>query len=330
MPTDKVKNYRSKNKAEMQRNPATDFRGIVSRVCGCLPSEFALDVHRGFKTGLLDENTSILAWEKEKTRRTKVARQLAKRTDNYDVIGKNIDNTDLSKWLNGKLMDLFLFDICGNFTAQLAKWFFDNQKCFESGMRMPMTLSANIRHKALHESVIKDSKGRYIDVVAKAMKNVVFSGEGMFGLTDAMKENIASQIYMVINSMPSKRIKFNAINVYRNSDKSTMAAYMVVLDTTVYNAKFDVRKFNTLKRVLKGYDKQVNEKSKLYFDRKRRKTSSKKKKIAFVDMFNIKSEKDLNKDKTIEAMFAYSDKHSIDFNHIVGGIRRSLTIRKAA
>jgi hypothetical protein len=273
---DKTKNYSSKKKDAFNRQPATEYRGHTAKVCGCLPSITGHDVKNARKENTIDVQTILFAWEKLAKRRNKVEKLLKKVVDDAYIIGREIHDTDLEKELEGLKMDMFLFDICGNYTAQLAKWFYTYQHCFADKMRMPMTLYV-VDRKEMHRTVSELTNGKYVRIVDKLLKHTTFSGDGMFGMSYQLKSNIASQIFLLINSMPNKEIEFKGVHIYRNSDKSTMAAYMVTLDVVVHNAKYNVRKHNMLKRIFDLYDSRLttDSNSRINFEQKTKKTNAK-------------------------------------------------------
>jgi hypothetical protein len=338
---DKTNNYKSKKKDAIGRAPATEHRGETYEVIGCLPSTTAIDVKQTYENGNTTKTSKLVAFEKVKGRRKKVAAQLKKHTNNFEIVPNDVCDSDLVKYLaKGEKMDLFLFDICGNYEPKLGGWFCRSQKHFANGMRFPMTIQIdNKRQHQSFDSIVEATNGCYHKKtlkILKEMKTSFYYDEGIIP-SDTMLESMLSQIFLAIQSMPRKKLDIRQINIYRNSDKDKHAKYMMVLDAYLFDAKLDIRKENMLKKIFNVYNKTVGKGSKAYIVKpKRQKPGRKAKakkptnKVSFVDLFGIKSEKDLNKDKTINAMLDYSEKHCVDFNHMLGGIRRSLTIRARA
>ena len=162
------------------------------------------------------------------------------------------------------------------------------------------------------------------------MKTTLLYHEGIIP-SDTMLESILSQIFLTIQSMPRKRLDIRQINIYRNSDVNNRATYMMVLDAYLFDAKYDVRKENMLKKIFNVYNSTVGETSKAYItkpkSKKRGRKAKSQNKVAFMDMFNIKTRADLNETKTARAIRKYADKNGMKVGDITAGIGRSLTIR---
>jgi len=259
MAGEKTAIYESKQKELFNRQRTTENRGHVYRNTLCFPSILALDTHAGFDNGILTaEDTNIIAVERNKTRRNAVRNQLDKRTNKYQIAGTEAERVKLNKYLkDGEKIDYMPFDICGNFGARIAGWFYRNQKHFADGMRMSVTLTAINRRLETYNEIKQITGDTYIKTAAKAMKNAVFTGIGVFSMTPKMRNHIASQVFMLINSMPNKHIDINNATIYANTDVSALAKHMIVLDTYVYDAESDVKKTNLFHRIIRGYNQKV-------------------------------------------------------------------------
>ena len=144
--------------------------------------------------------------------------------------------------------------------------------------------------------------------------------------------------------MPSKEIEFKSIHIYNNSDvvdredgqTGKLAEEMAMIDMVINDRKeLDTVILSKLKKIVKYYNELISNNSekvelkhRLRKGRgKAKKTNKPQNKVAFVDMFNIKTQTDLNKTKTIKAIRKYAEKQGIKISNILGGIGRSLTIR---
>lgn len=258
MASDKTKIYTSKQKELFGRKHTTEDRGQSYNNVVCFPSTTAIDVHQGFKNGILTEDTLIIAVERVKSRRASVKKQLNKHTKNYYVAGTDAHRLKLDKFLpSDEKIDYLPYDMCGNYTAAIAGWFYRNQKRFADGMRMSVTLTAVNRRPETFDEIKKVAGDKVAKTVSKALKNAEFAGVGGFCLTSEMREHIASQVFMLINSMPDKHIEINRATIYANTEFSSQAKHMVVLDSYVYDAESDVRKTNVLNRIVRGYNQKV-------------------------------------------------------------------------
>ena len=236
---DKTRNYKSRQKQQFNRSMSTENRGKVYRNVVCFPSTLALDVHEGFENGILTEDTNIIAVEKVRTRRPAMVRQLKKRTSNFQVAKSDAFRLKLAKYLKGEKVDYMPFDICGNFTAQLAGWFFRNQPHFANGMRMSLTLAAINRKKKVTDLIKEIAGDSIFKYVHKALKNALWSSVGGFLITEEMRENIATQVFLFLCSMPDKHIEVNSISLYSNKGKKKgKFTDMVAIDADVYDSPF--------------------------------------------------------------------------------------------
>lgn len=302
MSRDKPKIYRSTQKHQFGRMHTTENRGKVYRNILCFPSKLALDTHAGFDNGILTEDTNIIAVERVKNRRRAVKSQLSKRTSNYQIAGTEAERVKLNKYLkDGDKIDYMPYDMCGNYTAAIAGWFFRNQKHFADGMRMSVTLTAINRKLHTYNEIKAVVGDKYLKVATKALKNAVFSGVGGFSLTSKMRDHIASQVFLLLCSMPDKQVEINRVSVYANTDVSHMAKHMIVLDTYVYDSEHDVRSANTLSRIINRYNEAVGPMSQV-------RLTAKVKKVKAVRVRVPKSEK---------VTLTTADKQSLLVNEII-------------
>jgi len=327
---DKTKNYHSVKKAMFNRKIATEYRGKTYKYAAGFPSTTAIDTKENYENGNFDQSTNFLAIEKVKSRRKYIKRKLNPMTNNFKIAGTEAYSLNLNKYFPDNKIDYYGFDICGNFTAKIAGWFFDNQHKFADGMRMPMTLKAVDRKQKLYDAVIKETNNKYLEKVKKMLKKTLWSGIGAFNLNEDMIKNISTQIFMVDCSMPSKRIEIKNVNIYRNDDKNNMADDMITLDVYVHDSETDVRKQNTFINILNNYNLTVGKHSQVILKTLQKET----KKSISVKQENIKNVYDIarhfnifGKYKSLDEM-APSARAHIKIKAKKYGFNPDLTVRR--
>lgn len=272
--------YESKVKNTYGRTVATEWRGDKYNICFCFPSVEAKDIHAAFESGIINSKTKIIPCEKNPNRRDLVAKQLLTRTNNFtDVIKSPAHKVDLNRvLLSGEKIDYMPFDICGNFTISLAAWFYKNQKHFANGMRLPLTLQVNNKKFVGRDfnTINKITKGKYQNFVHHfCQKNrISHKNSEMLLQTTAMQEGIASQLYLLLNCMPDKNIVIRQVNVYRNSDISDKASYMMMVDAIVYDIKNRNKiALGNFRKVVEGFNLKAKKQDKLILEEKKTKVS---------------------------------------------------------
>jgi hypothetical protein len=332
---DKTQNYKSANKDQFNRQIATENRGKVYKNIVCFPSVLAIDTHASFANGILSKKTNIIAIEKVKSRVKKVSEQLKKHTKKFSIAEKELHSVNLDNYLNNEKVDYLPFDICGNITAQIAKWFFRNQKNFDNNMRFPITIAVNERHRNLRKVVDKVAKQKQIEFFVKMLKNnTVFTDSTGVRLSDKLFGSLANQVYMIVHSMPDKKVNIKSINIYRNSDKSAMAAYMALLDIELSDAKRDIRVYNKFVRIINTYNESVGYNSMAQLKSK----APKEHKKTIVEILGVKNRKDSLTAGRKMVISKYISKFAVDSNITVrqaskrvwGGINRKLTSMERA
>ena len=261
---DKTGNYESKSKAEFNRRILTENFGKTYKVAVSFPSVEAKDLHENFETGNYNKGTKVLAIEKLKSRRADVEKQIKKRTNNFKILPKDAHKVNLKDSLKKtEKVDYMGYDICGNFTAQIAGWFYRSQNHFENGMRLGMTLKVDNKRKSqVFDSILEATDDKYFDRVDNYIKADT-TYQKMSLPTTTMIESIYSQLYLLIQSMPYKELDIKRIFIYKNYDKSNMAEYMMTLDIYVYDDmrkekhSRNIRKENQLIKIINLYNGKV-------------------------------------------------------------------------
>jgi len=329
-------NWKSKQKEQHQRKPAIEYHGQVYKTAltfmGNNPKKS--DTLRGKETGIFNKNTHMIIVEKKKSKSLikKITKYASEAYKKVDIVNKEIHKVNLGVFL--VMLKYLGFDICGNITAHIVHWFYKSSKYFGKNMRCTITLAATNRKHKLHDSVIEVNGRTYTKHVEAILKNA--KNYGFLGISPKLKENIYTQIFMLMVSMPDKKIIVHSISLYRNSDTSTMATHMVALDTNIVDDNFSVRRRNSLFRIINNYNPTVKETSRVDLNREigeRKKHKKRKNKVerqTFAQMLGIKYKKDLKKLELpyVKARITMlAKKFNTKPSRIVAGIKREITSR---
>jgi len=289
------------------------------------------DLVQGKKiTGIFNEATRITGVEYHPDfpeRRKDVAKFLKNHHKNSHFIGKALHSINFNKLTLKELMDYLGFDMCGNFTGSLAANLFRHQHCFADGMRFPMTIKAVERKDGLQKAVERVVNMDYTRWLEKKLHGVSFTIP--FGMTQDMKRNLYSQLFMIIHSMPSKYINFNRIVVYKNTDANSMASEMAFVDMDVFDSDTDIRTQNRLERILNAYAEICPSRARevqLYSDAKKKKKASVKKAntVPFHELLKIRSRADMNKPINKAKITRLAKKLALETGREVAELRASM------
>jgi len=347
MSQDKIENYHSKAKKTV-RTIATKKIDKPSKRAIVFPSVEANSTKQNFKTGNFTNKSFLIPVEQNPDIRDEVDLVVAELTKNtVSALACKAHSVPLEKYLDlkkGEKLDYTFFDICGNETVKIARWFYLYQEYLENGMRLPMTIQVESKRGFgyNYDAVNNATNGNHNTFVHNLLRK---QGTEITLLSSSISpaawDSLFAQIYLIYCSMPNKEIEFKSINVYNNSDIcereegqiGKLAEEMAMIDMVINDREeLDTTILSKLKKVFKSYNELICDNSeKVELKHRVRKVRGKAKKstnkVAFVDMFNIKTKADLNKTKTIKAIRKYADKQGIKVSNILGGIGRSLTIR---
>jgi hypothetical protein len=275
---DNPKQYTGKIKNSI-RKIATKNRGKCYKRMVLMPSELALDARQAFETGIIDpDTTGILAIENVPKRRDGMIRRLRKITPNF-LVSKSVESLNLDKFFPDNQVDYFFLDLCGNMSMKRIATLYRNQDSFADGMRFPITLAVFDRKmKGFVTDIVGEKRVKKVkkDAIYKAEKTVA----PFCNITSEVESHIANQIFLLIHSMPSKRVEITKQYVYRNTDKSNMASYMVFLDIILHDCEEDVRKRNLLDEIIHKYN--VHHSGNVFLRNKPKKS----KKVKTIDIFS--------------------------------------------
>jgi len=241
-------------KQQMQRGFAVENRGEIYNIIGLLTSDNPKgDLAQGQTTKIFPKTAKVFGIEGIKKRRDKVAKFLKKQAKNSTFIGKMLHSIDFGKYLDDEeRLEYLGCDMCGNLTVQTAASFYINQEHFADGMRFPVTIKAVDRKDNVQRAIERVERMDYIKQLEKWFKDTPFTIP--FGMSQDLKRNMYTQIYLLIHSMPSKDFIINRIIAYRNSDISSHASYMVFLDIELRDIEVDVRRRNRFERIINVYN----------------------------------------------------------------------------
>jgi len=235
-------------------------------------------------------------------RRPLVSDALAKLTDNFcEPIGVKAHSVKLEKYLDkGEKIDYMPFDICGNFTAWLARWFYLYQEYFANEMRFPITLQIGNKRSqvSVFKAVENATDGEYYNIVEKILRKQnteLYFSNGM--PTKTAMESLYSQIYLLYCSMPNKDLIFKSLNIYNNSEiverqdrqRGKLAEDMVLIDIEVKDRENPKNAIGHLRSILNCYNEMTKgENVELkHRERKTKKKTNKTPRVVYVKMSDI-------------------------------------------
>jgi hypothetical protein len=151
--------------------------------------------------------------------------------------GLNLDKVFNS--LNIKKIDYVFFDICGNLTAQIAKWFNKYQDYFAENCHMPTTLAIHHRKKefqfAVEKIIAKSNIGNEVNEVLTNKNNLLTCNVKKEGLLEAVLFNCQSLYY----SFSKRNIKINELFIYKDTRTPMILIDAVIGGNKTKNSTFD-------------------------------------------------------------------------------------------
>ncbi len=169
------------------------------------PSHSCNDLKRALKEGVITKKTFLIIVEddrvlSERKRNLKSIRSFLTRNKltNVHIHSSRVHTLNLKKVLTGRKIDLLFFDICGNYTAEIANWFNKNQEHFACSMLLPMTI-------AIHPRGPKNS-GLFAAIEKTAVKSL-----RELGLDNVPNDILASENINCLNLLPDIRLTLKAI-----------------------------------------------------------------------------------------------------------------------
>ena len=294
MSQDKIENYHSKAKRKV-RTIATEKTGEPSRFAITFPSVEANSTKQNFKTRNFVNKTKLIPVEQCPDIRPDVDAAVARLTDNaVPALACKAHSVPLEKYLDlkkGEKLDYTFFDICGNETVKIARWFFLYQEYLENGMRLPMTIQVESKRGFgyNYDAINNATNGNHTSFVHNLLRK---QGTEITLLSSSISpeawDSLYAQVYLIYCSMPNKEIEFKTIHVYNNSDIcereegqiGKLAEEMAMIDMVIKDREeLDTTILSKLKKVVNAYNELISTNSeKVELKHRVRKTSKKAKK----------------------------------------------------
>lgn len=171
---------------------------------------------------------------------------------NFHIHGSRVHTLNLKRILKGRKIELLFFDICGNYTAEIANWFNKYQDCFAYKMRLPLTLAIHQRGPRktgkcnFFKAMDKVSNATLKDLGLDGIENTILDAEEIQCLN--LLPDIRDTLKSIYYSFSRRKIKFSLIHPYRFS-RTNMVGFVADImaekdeDTTfaeiaqIYNKK---------------------------------------------------------------------------------------------
>ncbi len=169
------------------------------------PSHSCNDLRRAIKLGVITKKTFLIIVEgdRDKSERNRNLKEIRRfltlnKLYNVHIHSSRVHTLNLKKVLAGRKIDLCFFDICGNYTSEIADWFNKFQECFAHNMSLPMTL-------AIHPRGPKNSN------LFTAVEKVVTDSLNDLGLGNIPNDILGSENINCPNLLPDIRSTIKAI-----------------------------------------------------------------------------------------------------------------------
>jgi hypothetical protein len=247
--TTRKTNYDSFFKNKDQRGPAVENRGKTHKKAPFFPAKEGFDLTQALDNGTISTNTEIVAIEQDKDVAEYLDEKFGKLFRKFQVVNKKFCDIDLSQYFSKGEIDYFPFDICGNFTIQNAYRFWKHSDLFSKKARVPITISALNRNRD-DEFFLHVRKGAWgnlteDDIITwfnSYIKDNNTETSNLFSVGGKLLSHIAHQVFLICHCMEGVEVEIKRLNVYRNTDQSNMASYMVFLDTVFHKKSGVVNK----------------------------------------------------------------------------------------
>jgi hypothetical protein len=290
---DKAANYHSKAK-DFVRTIATEKIGNPAKFSIVFASVDALSTKQNFKTGNFINKSKLIPVEQEPLIRPlvdKVMGQLTKNT--VPALACSAHSIPLEKHLDikkGEKLDYTFYDICGNETVRIARWFYLYQEYLENGMRLPMTIQVGSKRGFgySYDAVNNATNGNFNSFVHNLLRK---QGTEITLLSSSISpaawESLYAQIYLIYCSMPSKEIEFKSIHIYNNADIvdreegqiGKLAEDMAMIDMVIHDREeLDTVILSKLKKIVNCYNELISDNTEI-IELKHRVRKSKAKKM---------------------------------------------------
>ena len=320
----------SKIKA-VQRNNAVKNEGTIYKNPAFITTKDMIDVKQAlYETKIINYNSTPMFINYNKDQIKKINKKSKKMFRNHFAIDRKLHDVKLARFIENGKLDYFFCDLCGNFTAKNAWWFYKHSNHFSDGCRLPLTIQVLNRKKSWQKAVLsvtENSKKHLLPEVRKMMD--MTQDTGFFALSDKLTLNLITQLNALYLSMPDKRIELRSITIYKNSDINYLAKEMAYFDIILYNQKFDRLRYGKFLNCIKNYQRTTS--TVIIPKRKRRKRKHMQKPLeTYAQRLGIRTKRDLKKLQFVgvkAAITRLANKEDTLPGRIIGGIKREITER---
>ena len=243
------------------------------------PGHTSKDLKGALAKGIIDKKTFLIIVEGDKnlTQRKKNLKSIKtfltkNKLTNVYIHRSRVHTLHLDRILNGRKIQLLFFDICGNYTSEIANWFHKYQECFAHNMRLPMTLAIHPRGKRKNKDTVeffravkKAAPATLRDLGLHNVNNSLLDSEGM---SNTVLSDTIMALKAIYYSFSQRVVNVKWIGPYRFNRTNMMS-----LDIRIGGAKEEDTTFEDIALV---YDKKVCPAKQLRKTRKTRKTYTRK------------------------------------------------------
>jgi hypothetical protein len=237
-----------------------------------LPSSKCRDLANAIRLGIINKETLLIIVEgdkdiNERKKSLKTIRTFLTRNQltNVYIHDDRIHKLKLEQVLEGKKIDFMFFDICGNFSAEIANWFHLNQDHFEDDMYLPMTLA--IHPRGMRQG--KSDESKFVNAVNKntdcTLKTLQLNDipNNLLDCEEIQSPNLLRDVRVALKALyfafSRRNLDISYIRGYRNDDPEWHTNMMNL------HIKLDGKKVenDTFENIVKTYDKNVSYASQL-------------------------------------------------------------------
>lgn len=202
-----------------------------------LPSDSIADIDEGMDAKTIDQNTFILAVEKDRAKAATIARKLKRLKLRHYVHHGQLHRLPLSVVLHDHgfhRVDLAFIDLCGHMTCQTARWIMDlDPRTFAPGTKVSWTFNTVVRNNLLMQWLHRDNDGNYVDKSLWHQRRLVDSAidkchQTSYRSRTGETDGTWFSLYALYGAM-SKNWMFSFDRIHEYKDSSPM----VYIETTI-------------------------------------------------------------------------------------------------
>jgi len=322
----------NRTKKNQMRTLATQKNGQAYKVPLVFPSDSCKCLKELLANKAINRQSFVIAIEKDKKYAAKIRTFLKKHFNKFYIHVGEADVFDIASVLKEKKIDYAFYDMCGNFNVRIANWFNKCQLLFEKDTSVWITQKIIYRKsegtEVLKRHIGKDIQKDFSNKFRNIQTNIF---DGILSTGDFIKH---MQLTLEAMYMAFDKVNVDFISTYQYTDNMTKMglAKLIIREKQNKDLGFDefVESYN---RLITSYNSFVR----FGYPRgnwpgfvppKPKKAKVKKVALCFADRLKVKSEKDLQKDGVKKWIGRYAKMYNTTPIAIMGGIRRSLTVRR--